>query len=85
MPATRPARFTEEPVIVWVVVAGVVVTVYDVVAEVGVNVTVADVRVMLLTARLVTSLHTGGGVVAKLTVAVVAVALAAQLAAMLTV
>jgi hypothetical protein len=54
-------------------------------AAVGVKVTVAPVEVILLTAKSVMSAHTGGGLVAKPTVAVVAVVPSAQLAAMLTV
>jgi hypothetical protein len=52
---------------------------------VGVKLTVAEVPVTPEKVRLLTSLHTGGGVVLKVAVAAVEVALAAQLATTLTV
>jgi hypothetical protein len=57
MPGARPVRLTGEVAVVWVVVAGEVVTTYDVAEPLAVKLTLAVVAVMLLTLRLVGAAH----------------------------
>jgi hypothetical protein len=62
-PGARPVRLTGEVVTVWVVVAGEVVTTYDVAELLAVKPTVADVAVMALTLRSVGAAQAAAGAV----------------------